>query len=152
MFWFVNAIGQLTNPVDRTIGWIYNHPTMNPEEFAQQVLDRRRALNLSQGALAEMAGLSRNYISLIERGEAANVSINVINQLAAALQTTPAELTGDTGQANTLIPPALRQFGIETGLSYEVVDRLARIPRRGQEPRTPDEWRALFEAVRVYLE
>jgi transcriptional regulator with XRE-family HTH domain len=124
---------------------------MNPQELADRVFNRRRDLGLSQGQLAQLAGISRNYISLIERGEATNLSLNVLNSLAAALQLSPADLTGDLG-ATVLIPPALRQFGIEAGLSFDVVDRLARIPRRGQEPQSPEEWAALFEAIRPYLE
>jgi transcriptional regulator with XRE-family HTH domain len=125
---------------------------MDAQFLADQVFNHRRSLGISQGELADRAGISRNYVSLIERGEASNLSINVLNHLAAALSVTPAELTGESQEAHTLIPPALRDFALQSGLSFETVDRLARIPRRGAEPRTPEEWRALFEAVRFYLE
>jgi transcriptional regulator with XRE-family HTH domain len=125
---------------------------MDPEYFAQQVFERRKKLGLSQGKLAEISGISRNYVSLIERGEALNVSMNVINQLAAALGTTAAELSGEQRREASLIPPALRAFGLQAGLQFDVVDRLARIPRRGQEPQTPEEWEQLYQAVRPYLD
>jgi transcriptional regulator with XRE-family HTH domain len=125
---------------------------MDTQFLADQVFNRRRALGLSQGELADRAGISRNYVSLIERAEASNLSINVLNHLAAALEVTAAELTGEAQEAHTLIPPALRDFALQAGLSFETVDRLARIPRRGAEPRTPQEWGVLFEAVRSYLE
>ncbi|HLF89597.1 MAG TPA: helix-turn-helix transcriptional regulator [Anaerolineales bacterium] len=125
---------------------------MDTQFLADQVFNQRRTLGISQGELAERAGISRNYVSLIERGEASNLSINVLNNLAAALGVTPAELTGEVQKAHTLIPPTLRDFALQAGLSFETVDRLARIPRRGAEPKTPDEWATLFEAVRAYLE
>lgn len=125
---------------------------MNPTELAQQVFNRRRQMKISQTELAKMAGISRNYVSLIERGEAQNISINVLNQLAAALGTTPGELTGASLQAQTLIPPGLREFGLKAGLSFETIDRLARIPRRGREPRTAKEWEQLYQAVKSYLD
>ncbi len=125
---------------------------MDSQVLADQVFRRRRELGISQSSLAKLAGISRNYVSMIERGEAQNVSINVLNSLAAALGTSPAVLTGETAGDQTLIPPALRQFALQAGLSFEIVDRLAHIPRRGAEPQTPEAWAALYEAIRAYLE
>jgi len=101
---------------------------MDAKELGRQVLTRRKELGLTQGELAEQAGISRNYVSLIERGEARNVSVNVLNELAATLGTTPAELSGQSGWADTLIPPALREFALKKDLNFGVVDRLAHLP------------------------
>ena len=125
---------------------------MDTQFLADQVFNRRRALGISQGELADRAGISRNYVSLIERAETSNLSINVLNHLAAALEMTPAELTGEAQETHTLIPPTLRDFALQSGLSFETVDRLARIPRRGAEPRSADEWAVLYEAIKHYLE
>jgi len=125
---------------------------MDAQFLADQVFNHRRTLGISQGELAERAGISRNYVSLIERGEASNLSINVLNHLAAALSVTTAELTGEAPEAHTLIPPALRDFALQSGLSFETVDRLARIPRRGAEPRNAEEWAVLYTAIKQYLE
>lgn len=125
---------------------------MDAGELGRQVLKRRKELNLTQGELAEQAGISRNYVSLIERGEVRNVSVNVLNELATVLGTTPAELSGQSGWADTLIPPALREFAIQQDLSFGVVDRLARLPMRGKEPRTVEEWGQLYDLVRSYLD
>jgi transcriptional regulator with XRE-family HTH domain len=125
---------------------------MDAKVLGRQVLDRRKKLGLSQGALADQAGISRNYVSLIERGEADNVSVNVLNQLATALGTTPAELSEQSGWVETLIPPPLREFALQNELSFDVVDKLARLPMRGKEPSTVDEWKQLYKLVQPYLE
>jgi transcriptional regulator with XRE-family HTH domain len=125
---------------------------MDIQELGHQVLKRRKGLGLSQEALAQKAGISRNYISLIERGDVRNVSLNTLSRLATALGAAPRELTGESGRDDRPIPPLLREFGLKEGLSFEIVDRLSRIPKPGQEPRTLEEWRKLYRAVRPYLE
>ncbi len=103
--------------------------TMTPQFLAEQVFNHRRALGISQSELADRAGISRNYVSLIERGEASNLSLNVLHNLAAALGVPPAELTGEAQESPqpmpTMISPALRDFAIQAGLSFEMVDRAA---------------------------
>jgi len=125
---------------------------VNPREFGHHVQRRRKDSGLIQEELAQKANLSRNYVSIIERGDAQNVSMRIISQIAVALGTSPGELIGESAQDEQLIPPALRQFALTEGLSYEIVDRLVRLPRRGQEPKTVDEWRQLFSLIREYLE
>ena len=125
---------------------------MDAKELGRQVLMRRKELDLTQGELAEQAGISRNYISLIERGEARNVSVNVLHELATVLGTTPAELSGQSGWADTLIPPTLREFALQKDLGFGIVDRLARLPMRGKEPQTVEEWEQLYDLVRSYLD
>jgi hypothetical protein len=65
---------------------------------------------------------------------------------------TPAELSGQPGWTDTLIPPALREFAIQQDLNFSIVDRLARLPMRGKEPRTLEEWERLYDLVRTYLD
>lgn len=125
---------------------------MDAKELGRQVLMRRKELDLTQGELAEQAGISRNYISLIERGEARNVSVSVLHELATVLGATPAELSGQSGWADTLIPPTLREFALQKDLSFGIVDRLARLPMRGKEPQTVEEWQQLYDLVRSYLD
>src|SRR5688500_18195585 len=104
---------------------------MDPYELAHKVLLRRNELDLSQQELADRAGISRNYVSLIERGEAQNVSTAVLEQLLTALQLTVSELVDYSPRhKNTQVPPALWQLALEQGLSANVADRLMRIPRR----------------------
>ena len=66
---------------------------VNPElkKFGEYILKLRKAKNLSQEQLAELAGLHRNYIGGIERGER-NVALVNIVRLAKALGVSPSEL------------------------------------------------------------
>jgi len=124
---------------------------MDAKELSHQVLRRRKELGLTQDDLASQANISRNYVSLIERGEARNISINILNELARVLGTTPAELSGQAGWTETFISPALRQFALQENLNFDTVDRLVRLPMRGKEPQTVEEWRYLYKLVRQYL-
>jgi len=125
---------------------------VDARELGKQVLTQRKEKKLSQGELGEMAGISRNYVSLIERGEAENISKKVIDRLAVALDITPSELAGEGMQSLVLIPPSLREFGLKNKLSYSIIDKLAHIPRRGKEPKTADEWANLFRVIRPFIE
>ena len=60
-------------------------------KFGEQVRRLRKAKGLSQEQLAELAGLHRNYIGGIERGER-NVALLNIVRLARALKVSPSYL------------------------------------------------------------
>jgi transcriptional regulator with XRE-family HTH domain len=62
--------------------------------FGQAVQRRRLALGLSQESLAERSELHRTYIADIERG-GRNVSLENIERIAGALETSMHELLGD---------------------------------------------------------
>ena len=124
---------------------------MRPEELGRQVARRRKEQRMRQEDLAKKADISRNYVSLIERGVARNVSTGVISRLAFALGTTTTQLMEGIGEDRSLIPPSLRQFGLQRDLSYEAVDRLSRISSRGQEPQTVEGWAKLYDAIKDFL-
>ena len=124
---------------------------MNATELGTEVVRRRRELGWNQDELADKADLSRTYISLIERGEAVNVTRRVLEKLSEVLDLPISRLIGESGPSDLLISPALKQFALEHHLSLDTVDRLIKIPRRGQEPRNAEEWRLLYDAVKQWL-
>ena len=63
--------------------------------FAVNVRRRRLTLGLSQEALAELAGVHRTYVGMLERGEK-NVTIYNIERIALALGLQPQELLIDS--------------------------------------------------------
>lgn len=64
--------------------------------LAQRILLSRRDLDWKQENLAEASGVSRTYISAIERGRITNVGVEVIFALAQALGVSPQYLLGLT--------------------------------------------------------
>lgn len=54
--------------------------------FGKQVGAERRARRFSQGVAAEMCGISRNYMSMIERGAASDPSYTIILTLCRWLR------------------------------------------------------------------
>jgi len=60
-------------------------------DLGRTIRERRRAKNISQEALAEIADFDRTYISLLERGKR-NPSFTNLCRVAAALNVTPSEL------------------------------------------------------------
>lgn len=72
------------------------NPQIKGNMLARRLLISRRDLNWNQDDLAEKSGVSRGYISNIERGHITNVGIEIIVALANALGVSPAYLIGLT--------------------------------------------------------
>ena len=66
--------------------------TRGGKMFGQMVADKRRELGKSQQELADAAGITRVYVSEIERGRVSNPSVDMLFALAGALDTDAAEL------------------------------------------------------------
>ncbi len=63
-------------------------------KFGRVLRRRREALEISQEDLAERAGLHRNSVGLMERGQRMP-TILVVQQLAGALETTMSDLLAE---------------------------------------------------------
>ena len=125
---------------------------MEPKYIGKNVLVLRKEKKITQEQLADQASVSRNYISMIERGEAENISGEIIQKLAWGLGVSVEQLMGKPNKnSGTIIPPALREFALMEGLSYEIVDTLMQIPFRGKEPTTAQEWKNLYEAIGPFI-
>lgn len=119
---------------------------MEPNEFAKQVRDRRRQEKLSQQALADKIGISRNYLSEIERGQATNLSWQVRQRLVSTLGLT-LESEGTLESAD--IPASLAQFAATVNLPPDDVLMLARLKYRGQQPTTVEKWELLYNVIKM---
>jgi len=123
---------------------------MSADTFGERVKFERVRLGLSQAKLAEAVGISRNYLSQIERGEASNLSWNVKNNLAQELGL----LLEETGDATTIaenLPPGLNEFAQQAELPPGDVAMLARLQYRGQRPQTAEQWRILYKVIKSVI-
>jgi transcriptional regulator with XRE-family HTH domain len=121
----------------------------------------REKRNWTQEQLAEIAGISKGFLSDIENDKR-NISSESALKIADALGISlDYLLRGETGQRErdrepVRIPPELSQVAEEMGLSYRDTLALleaheAVIARRSAKllrPPTSDEWRRLYKAIR----
>lgn len=108
---------------------------------------------LSLSALAAKAGISKSYLHRLESGavDAPRPSGKTLYSLAEALGVTMSDLLGrkllvrDTSD----VPPALRAFAEEEGLPESDVRMLSSIEFRGEQPRTVERWRYIYNAIEM---
>jgi transcriptional regulator with XRE-family HTH domain len=117
------------------------------DHFSEQVRTQRKAQKLSQQELAAQVGISRNYLSEIERGVATNLSWQVRQDLAAALGLS----AGGEAIGPTAWPIGLAEFALAAKLPEEDVQMLAGLKYRGQQPTTPEKWEMLYKMIKAAL-
>lgn len=62
--------------------------------LGEAIRRRRKAMNLSQEAFAEVLDVHRNYVGLIERGEQ-NITLETLVKLCRAFRCQPSDLLPD---------------------------------------------------------
>lgn len=119
------------------------------KDFGKRVREQRKGEGMSQEDLAHKIGISRTYLSEIERGEAQNISFRVVDQLQKVLG-----IDKNTGedQTDNDLPEGLSQFAEEANLPERDIKVLASIELRGKRPNSKQEWRVLYNLIRSYLE
>jgi transcriptional regulator with XRE-family HTH domain len=131
-------------------------PNENPVSLADLIRARREELGITATELADRAGISKGYVHGLETGTNTKPSAQILFNVAEALDTTVAYLLGRrrTPEAQSsegeipVIPQSLRKFAEEEGLAENEVARLARIKYRGGQPKTTDDWRFLYGALK----
>ena len=108
---------------------------------------------LSLSELARLSGVSKGYLSQVERLDGARPSASTLFALARALGTSVAALLGEHEEDNARaqavdIPDSLREFAEEAELPPAEVRMLASIRYRGSAPSGKDDWRYLYESIR----
>lgn len=126
-----------------------------PEHVQQEHLGTRvRQLRKKKGwsltDLAEESGVSRSYLSQIERRESTPTQDKIV-QLANALGVLPSELLGEKKEEID-IPESLQRFAEEEALGSAEIQMLAQIEYRGNKPSTLKEWRAIYTVIKAMIE
>lgn len=124
--------------------------------IGQQIKRRREEQGLSLTDLARLAGVSKGYLSEMENNRSARPSAATLFKIASALGTSVGELLGKSGpdsqSVNFDIPESLRQFAEEANLPDAEIRMLAGIRYRGKQPKTADDWRYIYESIRLRTE
>ena len=130
-------------------------PAPGPEEtLGQRVRALRKKQKLSLNDLARLSGVSKGYLSQVERSLTVRPSALTIFSIAEALGTTVGELFdgrpegGIDPSAGLDLPDGLREFAQEAELPPTDVNMLAAIRYRGAQPRDKEDWRFLYESIR----
>ena len=123
-------------------------------QIGQRIKKRREERGLSLSALADLAKVSRGYLSQIESGAVENPSAAVLFRLAKNLGTSVAHLLGEAPepgaqeQEKEALDPTLLQFARNENLSPEDIKMLSGIKRRGDRPLKEEDWRFMYEAIK----
>ncbi len=118
---------------------------MEAKTFADRVNEARMRSGKSQAKLADEAGISRNYLSQIERGEAQNLSWQVKTNLAEVLGISAEDEDPEE------LPLGLKEFTEEYKLQPDDIAMLARLEYRGKKPTTPEQWKFLYKVIKSVI-
>ena len=123
------------------------------EPTGARIRRMRQEQGLSLSALSRLSGVSKGYLSQIERSPDARPSAATLFSLAHALGTSVGVLHGSTrpedrDTAEFDIPKSLREFADAEALPPADIRMLAQIRYRGEAPRTKEDWRFLYDSIR----
>lgn len=96
--------------------------------IAMRVAEKRRSLGMSYQDLADATGLSKSTLQRYETGDIKNIPLSKVKSLAAALQTTPAELMGweSNPESSDEFRERMKQ---EYGVLFDLVDKASESQR-----------------------
>ncbi len=121
------------------------------ETFGQRLRRYRTERGLSLTALAEAADLSKGYLSSLESDEhERRPSAEILYSLAKELGVTMSDLMGRKllPAASPEVPQSLVDFAKQANLNEADIAMLATIRFRGEQPRTPERWRFIYDSIR----
>jgi len=121
--------------------------------LADQIQRRRLEKKLSLTELANLAQVSKGYLSQLENiPDGPHPSADILYRIAFALETTVGELlekrSPNMSDQPAPIPPGLRKFAAHSHLGQDEIQMLAQIKYKGDQPKTADDWRFLYESIK----
>lgn len=138
-------------PERRLIGYAAPAMAFDPKVLGRRVREERQKAGLSLSQLAAAAGVTKAYLVRLEN-QAANPSVEIVGQIAEALDLTVADLVGGpvirfVGD-DSEVTPSLRAFADRAQLSSSDVTMLASIKwREGERPQTVERWEYVYRSL-----
>jgi len=123
--------------------------------IGERIKTLRVDAGMSLGDLERDCGLSKGYLSQLERGESDNPSVDALLKIAGALHVDAAYLMGTKSEDESEprdLPEGLKAFlkgrrSHGDAVPVEDVRMLLGIKYRGRQPRTPEDWGYLYETI-----
>lgn len=124
---------------------LQTNPSTDTVALGNRIRQARDRFGWSLADLAGRTGLSRAYISALERGKGKRPGAAAIRRLEDVL----GPLWDGVGAPpkNDELPAGLRSFASERGLPDAEVRMLASLRIRGKVPETPERWRFIYDAL-----
>ena len=128
--------------------------------LSQKIKQLREEKGLSLGKLAETAGVSKAYLSQLENNVSKQPSAEILFKIASALGTTIADLLDKPVRVQAKdfyqeVPDGLHQLIKERGdildIREEDIKMLMNIQYRGKQPKDPEEWEHVLQAIRIVV-
>jgi transcriptional regulator with XRE-family HTH domain len=126
------------------------------ERLGRNIRTQRTGRGWSLGELAEKSGISKAYLSDLENGKGGRPNIQYLLQVASALETTIENLVGETrsddernSESLGLLPAGLKEFADRAKLTGDEVKMLAQLHFRGNRPRDPESWSAVYQVLKA---
>ena len=121
-------------------------------ELAQRIQTRMKEKGWSLADLARETNVAKGYLWEILGGKAKRPSANTLYEIARALGTSVADLLAKEVNIDQVglsdIPKPLRELIEEEELPEEDARMLASINFRGDQPKTKDDWKFLYESIK----
>ena len=116
---------------------------------------QRQGRGWSLADLEERSKVPKAYLSDLENNKGGKPNIQYLFQVATAFDTTVDALIhgesegSDVGDEMPHLPPGLREFADEEGLTEREVRMLAGLNFRGNRPRDKAAWRTIYEVIKL---
>ena len=127
--------------------------------LSQKIRQLREEKELSLNKLAEIAGISKAYLSQLENNVSKQPSAEILFKIATALGTTIADLLEKPVRVYSddfqEVPEGLRKLIDEQGKALDIreedVKMLMNIRYRGSQPKTPEDWEHILRTIRIIM-
>lgn len=121
-------------------------------ELADRIKKRMKEKGKTLADLARETKIAKGYLWEILNKEAKRPSANTLYEVARVLGTSVADLLGreasDERTARPEIPTTLKEFAEDEKLPDEDIRMLASVSFRGDQPKTKDDWRFLYQSIK----
>lgn len=117
-----------------------------------KIREIRKTQGLTIKELANIANISKGYLSQIETQHHKQPSAHILSKLADALNTTIAELLNiPTPQVPDELNKLFNLHGKRLNLKEEDIRMLANIRYRGRQPQSMNDWEYVYMTIRLII-